>query len=261
MRGVVDHLGKRFNSVADMCRYWNVTYNTYLKRIDSGWSLRDSLTIKDRTVIDHLGNSFKTVRDMCEYWGISLWTYEQRIKAGWSLEDALTRKIQTHKIGKLCKDHLGNEFNSIKEMCNYWKINVYTYRSRIKSGLSVKTALTTAVVSDLTTCNCKTCKDHLGNEFSSITKMCNHWGIPIRAYEMRISRGWSLKDSLTKSLTPRNEPCGDHLGNSFINIKSMCEYWHVDYRTYRNRRSRGWSLKAALTGTKDCESDFQLDSI
>ena len=33
---------------------------------------------------------------------------------------------------KKCKDHKGNEFNSIVEMCDYWHISPYCYYLRTK---------------------------------------------------------------------------------------------------------------------------------
>lgn len=44
------------------------------------------------------------------------------------------------------QDHLGNEFKSEKLMCDFWKINQATYKSRIQKGMSVETALTTPIV-------------------------------------------------------------------------------------------------------------------
>ena len=45
---------------------------------------------------------------------------------------------------KKCKDHKGNEFNSIVEMCDYWHISPYCYYLRTKKlKWDIKKALTT----------------------------------------------------------------------------------------------------------------------
>ena len=41
------------------------------------------------------------------------------------------------------------------------------------------------------------CKDHLGREFSSVSKMCLFWGISQQLYSSRIKAGWSLEKALT----------------------------------------------------------------
>jgi len=48
----------------------------------------------------------------------------------------------------------------------------------------------------------KLAKDHLGNEFTSTTEMCNAYDISRSAYLRRVSRGWSQEAALT---TPVNE--------------------------------------------------------
>ena len=40
-----DHLGNKFNSIKDMCKYWNVNVKTYTTRYKKGWSLKESLTV------------------------------------------------------------------------------------------------------------------------------------------------------------------------------------------------------------------------
>ena len=59
-------------------------------------------------------------------------------------------------------DHKGNEFSTLKEMCDHWKIHTVTFSSRIKTGMSLKDALETKIRK-----NCKPCTDHLGNKFES----------------------------------------------------------------------------------------------
>lgn len=39
-----DHLGNVFNSIAQMCKYWNITNHIYTKRINDGWTKEQALT-------------------------------------------------------------------------------------------------------------------------------------------------------------------------------------------------------------------------
>lgn len=40
-------------------------------------------------------------------------------------------------------------------------------------------------------------RDHNGNEFRSLTKMCNYYDIDRKVFRDRLDHGWDLKDALT----------------------------------------------------------------
>lgn len=44
----------------------------------------------------------------------------------------------------------------------------------------------------------KPCVDHLGNKFSSLTALCEHYKIDVPVFYSRMQKNWSLKDALTK---------------------------------------------------------------
>lgn len=48
----------------------------------------------------------------------------------------------------------------------------------------------------------KQIKDHTGKEFSSITALCEYYGIERKTFCQRIKRGWSLEDALTVEVCP-----------------------------------------------------------
>ena len=93
----------------------------------------------------------------------------------------------------------------------------------------------------------KPCKDHLGNEYPSITAMYKHWGISKNTYKYRISQGMSIEEVLTTSRKGSSKTCTDHLGNKFPSIKAMCEYWNITVTVYYNRiHKTHMSIKEAL---------------
>ena len=93
---------------------------------------------------------------------------------------------------KECKDHLGNIYSSIADMCRFYKLTPDAYKQRIKSGWSVERALTEST-------DRYSCKDYLGNTFSSEVKMCEHYGIDYRTYWARVhNMGWSIERALTE---------------------------------------------------------------
>ena len=77
---------------------------------------------------------------MVQHYGVSEQTYRRRLRLGESLEFALTGNNQNLKR---CFDHLGNEFQSVDDMCSYWNINKGTYYARLSSGKSLRETLST----------------------------------------------------------------------------------------------------------------------
>ncbi len=148
-------------------------------------------------------------------------------------------------------DHLGNSFNSEREMCKYWGVGVATYRYRINHNWSKELSLTgTPRQSDN---NSKKCYDHLGNCFKSISDMCSYWGIEQSTFTHRINRDkYTLKEAL-EGRRKTDEYVYDHLGNKYNSVSEMCKFYKIDRKTFHRRLDKmGMSLKDALT-TK-CEN-------
>ena len=83
---------------------------------------------------DHLGNTYDSLEAMCDTYNISVEEYLKRIQKHWTLEDALTyigRGGHSPRRGKICKDHLGNEFSSQKKMCAAYNMSYSEYYGRI----------------------------------------------------------------------------------------------------------------------------------
>lgn len=111
------------------------------------------------------------------------------------------RQLRGYKHDKPCKDHLGNDYPSIKSMCAHWKIQPETYtRRRNVYGLSLKEALTRPVKHN----GGQRCSDHIGKKYRSRTSMCRYWNIDRKLFEYRISHGWSLEDALTRPRKHKN---------------------------------------------------------
>lgn len=91
---------------------------------------------------DHEGNVYGSIKEMCKHWGIHPETFSRRIRVyNMSLKEALTNPVKANG-GIMCYDHLGNEFFSIKEMCEYYKVERKLYTYRISHGWSTEDALT-----------------------------------------------------------------------------------------------------------------------
>jgi len=140
-----DHLGNEFNTEEDMCNHWDVKPTTFAARIKDGMSKREALT-KSTKCFDHLGQEFSSEKEMCNHWGVDIGTFRTRVMdLGWAKKDALTGKASEKTVS--CMDHEGNQYDSIKDMCDYWDVNRDTYSDRIRKGWSVEEALTQRVFS------------------------------------------------------------------------------------------------------------------
>lgn len=152
-------------------------------------------------------------------------------------------------LAKKYKDHLGNEFPSLKAMADYWNIPDSTLHNRLynlKLPIEQALTLTNEEVSSLR----RACKDHLGNVYESKKAMCEAYNIDRQVFFGRMGMGWSLEDALTKpiDMQPKNsKEITDHMGNTFKSISEMCRYWNMTRQTYVARMKNGWTMEKALT--------------
>lgn len=156
-----------------------------------------------------------------------------------------------------CRDHLGKEHPSGRDMCAAWGIHPSTFSGRLDRGWTLEQALTVPARGNGPKVNSRSkdpIKDHLGREFVSIGAMCRHWGLSEKVYwsRKRICK-WPLEKILTTPVRERDDTANavavsDHLGQPFRSISAMCRHWKIGLSTYRERRKRGWDVGRALTG-------------
>lgn len=143
------------------------------------------------------------------------------------------------------KDHLGNTFASLQEMADHWHIPDSTLSARLKK-MPIKQALT------LTTKELigKNVIDHTGKTWTSVTAMCNAWGITTALYYGRLKCGYSIEKALTEPIMeiPRNSKnIIDHKGNEFVSVSELCKHWNIGRSTFNARIKNGWPIEDALT--------------
>lgn len=198
---------------------------------------------------DHLGQKFASKTAMCNHYGIQPESFDSRIKLGWDLKTALTTPLGCKPHPKKYIDHEGNEFETLGEMAEYWKISDSTLQRRLSiMKLPIKDALT--MTTEAIHNNAHKCYDHLGNEFPSKKAMCEHYNIERQVFFGRMAIGWSLEKTLTTpiDLTPANsKTVTDHNGIQYKSISDMCKAHNMTRSTYNARIKNGWTKKDALT--------------
>lgn len=145
----------------------------------------------------------------------------------------------------MVRDHLGNEFKSIKEMCEVYGVDYRIAIGRRHRGWTIEDILTKPDRKSYTV------KDHLGNEFCSIGEMCRHYEVNKATFLKRIKSGQTLEEALTK----QKQIYKDHIGNEFKSINEMCRYYGINKVTFYMRIKSGWTLEEALTDIKQTTID------
>lgn len=96
----IDHKGNHFDSIKEMCHYYDLTTQQFRNRFYiCKWSLEKCLETPVRKCkshsyyneyVDYLGVKYKTLAEMLAKYNISTSLYSYRISHGWSVKDALT---------------------------------------------------------------------------------------------------------------------------------------------------------------------------
>ena len=109
---------------------------------------------------------------------------------------------------KKCRDHLGHEYRSIREMTRAWKVTDFQYYKRLSRGWSPEKALT------VPSGGSHPVKDHLGQDFPTLRKMAEHWEVEYQTLLARLKKGWSVEKALTAPLDRRGRKLGDKNGRT-----------------------------------------------
>ena len=134
----IDHLGNKFPSEKDLLKHYNVARTTFHRQLKKNKSIKEILTNYSRKsleVTDHNGQVFSTLTEMLNHYKIADAVYRRDIK-NMSLKQVLT------KNRKNVKDHLGKNFKTRKEMCEYWHISVNCFKRRMSDNWPLGRALT-----------------------------------------------------------------------------------------------------------------------
>ena len=178
-----------------LCKQYGVPRHLFLLRLKKGWTVEEALQGKRKRedATDHLGNLFASKSEMCRHYGIKVPTYDARLQRGLSKEEALTSGWYARKASPngYVSDHLGNRYETLKEMCDTYGITFNNFYARTKAGDSLKEALTKPKGAR------NLVVDHKGNRYASISEMCSKYGIGTRLYRTRIEEGMSIEEALT----------------------------------------------------------------
>jgi hypothetical protein len=137
---VKDHLGNKYNSMADMAEAYGLTRSLLSHRLcTKRWTLEQALTTpkSNRGVqpqkIEYNGKIYNSRLELARDHGVTYDKLMQRMKNGDSLEIALVKRVVV--------DHLGNEYKSYREMAQHYGVSYHTFMDRRNKGWDIKSCL------------------------------------------------------------------------------------------------------------------------
>lgn len=193
-----DHTGRMFDSVADMARAWGLSPGLYNSRRYKKWSLERALTVPVGVCRggcnDHLGTWFPSKKAMCAHWGVAWNVFDTRRRRKWSLERALTTPYQ-EPFRPVVDPETGIHYRCIADYARATGVSAGAMRLRLRW---LREGRLSPDVLAYDGCLRRTpSRDHLGNEFPSLTAMAAAYGLNVHLLSRRLSLGWPLPRALT----------------------------------------------------------------
>lgn len=97
------------------------------------------------------------------------------------------------------------DFYSMKEICNHYKINYHTMRNAyFRIGLSLDEIIKRHKKGLIMRAN--PVFDHLGNEYNTKSEMCQKWNVDLKLFLRRIKIGYTIEQALTATKYDRIKP-------------------------------------------------------
>lgn len=224
-----DHKDNVFPTMSAMCEHYGITPAKFINRLEKGWDL--GAVLEGYWLTDNKGNKYRSEREMCEKNGVNYSNFLVNINSGYSLSEALKSRKKDLSV----KAPNGKTYNSMKDLCKDYGISYNKFLILKKKGLSVEKCIKEAQTKKVK----EVVKDHLGNEYTSISAMCKHYGISADTYHRKLRNGESL-EAIFSGDNKRNGVT-DHKGNHFNTVKEMCAHYDVPVATYNARRRLGFS--------------------
>lgn len=102
-------------------------------------------------------------------------------------------------------------------------------------------------------------KDHLGNEYTSISQMAKAYNMKASTLNRRLTSHWPIERALTAGKTRKTKFVVDHLGNIYDGIPEMAKAYGIDKKLLAQRLHDGMSIERALTKEKEGRSGAVKD--
>lgn len=206
-------------------------------------------------VLDHKKQVYKNYMEMSKAWGISYELFHQRYNiARWPLFEVLETNPED---GVEIRDHEGNLYDTMGEMCSAYEISYPTYRERRLRGWNKRDSLITPPIKP----GVKTkCTDNLLELLENISQMTAE--DLLNAVQLYQNRKSEIRDVSSAEFEgrprqktgPATKPYVDRDGNYFNSLREVCEAYGQPYGLCKHRLFDNWPLQYALECPAGCSS-------
>lgn len=265
---VKDHLGKEYDTQADMCNAYHISPSLLINRMKRGYSLAEALTgVEFSTermnnfhvtvqiavtppITDYLGQRYDTMKDMLDRYGVTKGEFKKRARLGHTLYDILTkmpyedpeviRKEKYRQRVQITDEH-GNVYANMQEYCKAtgYNYNTVSWRKKYRSDKPLSPDYTR-----------KSLKGPDSNYYNNLKELCQANGLSYCAIYSRIHEaGYTLEEATDPNFTRKANPTipvTDPFGNQFNSVKDMTNHYGIKYHTYTFRLRAGWTRREAL---------------
>lgn len=250
--------GKSFSSIEEFCEYYDVSTVTVNNKLRKGMSFQE--IVADIKFIDICGLLFRSMSEVARYFGVEKNVFNSRLYRGANLEESLISKPFSIKdctySSKKGIVYGSRKFNSFKEIAGYFDIPFPLFILKVNETLSITEAISVKdkeyekgiIKKNFAPRNYYNIS-YNGKIYTSLKSLCMELGLPYKTISSRVSNGMSLKEALSKEITPRDKTT-TLFGKEFPSVKSAYEYYGVSKNDIRYRVQKGMSVEEAILDVK-----------
>lgn len=261
MNNLMEFNGKKY-SKKELANLFNIKYGTFIARLERGWSLDEIANgyRENSYGVEIDGVKYKSKREACDKLNISYRQLNNKlnnIKTNYNIKitiDGVTynskkeakEKLQcsSYKLNKLINNQTSNlnkskykinnkEFNSKKEIAEYYNINYTTFLNKINLGWTIEQII-----------GIENPPEKVDINNINIDELAKENNIDKDIIIKKIKKGYTLE----KAVKPFNNKsvkviCDDKIFNS---IAEMAKFYNKPVKLVYNRLNIGWSPEQAV---------------
>ena len=186
--------GKKFKSVREACRYYNIQYPIVYSRLKNNWDLELAITLPICREMDGIpvivdNKSFISIAQACRYYNLDYDKVMKRIDKGWTIGEVFELiKKYNNPIPLILN---GKKYKSISEACRYYNLNYRKITNRLRTGWSPEEAF------ELSERKSDYRKPLIleDKKFKSIREACKYYNLNYATVHSRIYRGWFIEEA------------------------------------------------------------------
>lgn len=253
--------GQVYWGLADLADDYEFYEETVRKRVEAGWTLRQSVELDPRPIVTLAGDEwvvgdkvFISTQALCDHFGLIVATFKARLKRDWTFEQAIGLDEPPNQI-----DYKGKIYKSIPEICDAYNQNYGRVTSRLAKGQTLEQALNPNENPD------RFGKINItidGENFESKTAAAKFYNMTSGKLELRLvylNEEQTIANFLElkkEKYLPRERDLTVE-GITYTTFKALEKAYRINKDTIRHRLNAGKTIEAAVGLTNE-KNQFPL---